>query len=112
MNLSKVFLGLLVVPLSTFSATALANTESVEVVADAIFSGVDNCLSRSLLVRQVADAKDRGIPQEQVISIAGGDQSLHEIVRKTYSSDQPALEQSDEFLVTCLEGVRAQISRM
>jgi hypothetical protein len=103
---------LLVAPLSSFSVSALANSEDVEVVTNAIFSGIENCRTRSLLVRQVADAKDRGISQEQLISIAGSDQSLHEIVRQTYASDQPALEQSDDFLVTCLEDVRTRIDRL
>ncbi|WJZ48868.1 hypothetical protein [Halomonas phage vB_HmeY_H4907] len=112
MKLNKVFLLLLVASVSGFSIEVKASSEDIEDVTTAIFSGVENCRTRSLLVRQVADAKDRGISQEQLISIAGSDQSLHEIVRQTYASDQPALEQSDNFLVTCLEDVRAQIARI
>lgn len=104
---------LCVAPLFVMAGAANGSNQAAEVVATAVINGAENCRNRSLLIRDVVRAKDSGMPLSQLLTIAGDDESLSQIVSNAYESDQDVNQQENTFYSTCIEDVKRQvISRM
>lgn len=111
-NANKRLLALLAAPFLGFSITQAGANESVAIVSEAIFSGVDNCRTRSQLITEVVTARESGVPLDRLLAVAGDDRTLHRLVQNAYESDRPAREQENAFYDACIDDIKRQIEQM